>query len=168
MLIRRGKEKQLKASLPYPTPIAGSKLHAHTPTSADVHLYADPELHHDRTPLLYADCEGFDGGEKPPLGAFEHRISATNDDIRYDRLSPGRTRPLDWANADEKRSRSYAVKHLYPRILYTFSDVVVFVLRDSKSVHPNPTRQFPALANPLLEPSKLPRYGSCWNGVKHR
>jgi hypothetical protein len=140
MLIRRGKEKQLKASLPYPTPIAGSKLYAHTPTSADVHLYVDPELHQDRTPLLYADCEGFEGGEKAPLGAFEHRISTTNDKIRYDRLSPGRVRPLKWANGDEKRSRSYAVKHLYPRILYTFSDVVVFVLRDSKFVQSKPAQ----------------------------
>ncbi|KAF1927873.1 FabD/lysophospholipase-like protein [Didymella exigua CBS 183.55] len=133
MLIRRGKEEQLNASLSYPTPIAGSNLHAHTPTSADVHLYVDPVLHHDRTPLLYADCEGFEGGEKPPLGAFDHRASATNGHIQCDRLSPGRPRLLQWANGDEKRSRSYAVRHLYPRILYTFSDVVVFVLRDSKT-----------------------------------
>ncbi|KAJ8113331.1 hypothetical protein OPT61_g4511 [Boeremia exigua] len=133
MLIRRGDEKQLKASSSYPTPVAGSKLHTHTPTSADVHLYADPELHHGRTPLLYADCEGFEGGEKPPLGAFEHRVSVTSGDIRCNRLSPGRVRSLNWANGEENISRSYVVKHLYPRILYTFSDVVVFVLRDSKT-----------------------------------
>lgn len=137
MLIRRGDKEQLKASNMYPTPIVGSSLHAHTPTSADVHLYPDPELHHDKTPLLYADCEGFEGGEKLPLGAVEHRVSVTDGDLQFARLSPGRTRQLKWASGDDRKSRSYAVKHLYPRILYTFSDVLVFVLRDSKFVRFN-------------------------------
>jgi hypothetical protein len=135
MLIRlSGDAEQSNESDQYPTPIVGSAMHAYTPTSADVHLYADPELFEGRTPLLYADCEGFDGGEKLPIGAVEHRTAATDGDFTFTRLSPGRTRSLKWADRDERRTRSYAVKKLYPRILYTFSDVVVFVLRDSKSV----------------------------------
>jgi hypothetical protein len=106
MLIRlSGDAEQSNESDQYPTPIVGSAMHAHTPTSADVHLYADPELFEGRTPLLYADCEGFDGGEKLPIGAVEHRTAATDGDFTFTRLSPGRTRSLKWADRDERRTR---------------------------------------------------------------
>ncbi|KAI4641434.1 uncharacterized protein J4E78_010406 [Alternaria triticimaculans] len=73
----------------YPSPVVGLKRlepqsgHErlgndpveHTPTSADVHLYADPMSTDSRTPLLYADCEGLEGGENPPIGAHENPSS---------------------------------------------------------------------------------------------
>lgn len=48
------------------------------------------------------------------------------------------TREIAWvANQEkqgkqEKQMREYAVLKLYPRLLYTFSDVVVFVLRNAR------------------------------------
>jgi hypothetical protein len=102
------------------------------PTSADVHLYADPKTFSERTPLLFADCEGFEGGEKLPIGAIENRTSPLDVETSLSRLTPGRTRPLKWAKTQEQQTREYVVKQLYPRILYTFSDVVVFVLRNAK------------------------------------
>ncbi|KAF6818372.1 hypothetical protein CMUS01_11936 [Colletotrichum musicola] len=49
----------------FPSP-ATSSYNGHVPTTEDVHLYADPNTYDTRTPLLYADCEGLDGGEAVP------------------------------------------------------------------------------------------------------
>jgi hypothetical protein len=132
----------------YPSPIVGlRRLEAqagnqrpgndpieHTPTSADVHLYADSRSIDSRTPLLYADCEGLEGGESPPIGARENRKSRSNPDSVSGQLTPGRKRSLAWATAGtEREKRSYIVKQLYPRILYTLSDVVVFVMHGANS-----------------------------------
>jgi energy-coupling factor transporter ATP-binding protein EcfA2 len=48
----------------------------------------------------------------------------------------GITRRILWANEKEKRSRQFIVENLYPRLLYTFSDIVVLVMRNAKSVLP--------------------------------
>lgn len=40
--------------------------HDKSPTSGDVHLYADPKTAYTRLPMLYADCEGLQGGEIEP------------------------------------------------------------------------------------------------------
>ncbi|KAG8162296.1 hypothetical protein KVR01_008061 [Diaporthe batatas] len=42
-------------------------------------------------------------------------------------------RPIAWARTPQTRRREHAVSQLYPRVLYTFSDVVVFVLRNPRS-----------------------------------
>jgi len=105
----------------------------HIPTSADVHLYADPVRFNKKTPLLYADCEGLAGGENPPVGAQENRTSIFTTDSSIARLTPGRLRRLAWADTEKKRARSFFVKQMYPRILYTLSDVVVFVVPDANS-----------------------------------
>lgn len=39
-----------------------------------------------------------------------------------------------WAVTSETKKRDDAVMRLYPRVLYTFSDVVVFVLRNPRYV----------------------------------
>lgn len=116
----------------FPSPVVGSVLHDRLPTSADVHLYADPKTYPDLTPLLYADCEGLDAGEELPLGAAGRRTASIDAKRSSSRLTPGRTRKLEWANTEERRTRQFAVTELYPRVLYTFSDVVVFVLRNAK------------------------------------
>jgi hypothetical protein len=36
------------------------------PTSGDVHLYGDPKTIDSQYPLLFADCEGFYGGNSAP------------------------------------------------------------------------------------------------------
>jgi hypothetical protein len=90
-------------------------------------MYADPSTFATNTPLLYADCEGLAGGEQIPragrLGHEEHRRKAVNG---------GALRFLRWAKTPEQRRRSYTVAELYPRLLYTFSDVVVFVTTNKR------------------------------------
>ena len=46
----------------------------------------------------------------------------------------GVTRQITWAQDRDRRSRQFIVEHLYPRLLYTFSDIVVLVMRNPKSV----------------------------------
>jgi hypothetical protein len=109
----------------FPSPIVGSPAST-TPTSMDVHLYPDPNTFSTAKPMLYADCEGLDAGEATPRANRRPRRGETR---RY-AISGGRIRYLNWANNDESRTRNFIVSELYPRLLYTFSDVVVFVLRN--------------------------------------
>ncbi|KXS99282.1 hypothetical protein AC578_6205 [Pseudocercospora eumusae] len=115
----------------FPSPVVGSVVNDTLPTSGDVHLYADPATHAEQLPILYADCEGFEGGERTPLGARARRRANSEPDAPR----PGNihSRPIEWANTEEARQREYAVTRLYPRLLYTFSDCVVFVLRNPKT-----------------------------------
>jgi energy-coupling factor transporter ATP-binding protein EcfA2 len=46
----------------------------------------------------------------------------------------GVTRNITWAQDRDRRSRQFIVENLYPRLLYTFSDIVVLVMRNPKSV----------------------------------
>lgn len=116
----------------FPSPVVGSVVNDALPTSGDVHLYADPATHAEQLPILYADCEGFEGGERTPLGARARRRAST---AEPELSRPGNvyTRSIDWADTEEARQREYAVTRLYPRLLYTFSDCVVFVLRNPKT-----------------------------------
>jgi hypothetical protein len=122
-----------------------------TPTSGNVHLYADPATKYSSRPLLYADCEGLQGGEITP-GAVKSKdghlirsqkhsghISGHISGHRLPTAIRGTvekvkamSRGLSWANTPERREREFAVTELYPRLLYTFSDVIVFVLRNSR------------------------------------
>ncbi|CAK1357491.1 hypothetical protein CB0940_07777 [Cercospora beticola] len=115
----------------FPSPVVGSVVNDALPTSGDVHLYADPTSHTEQLPILYADCEGFEGGERVPLGARARKRQSSQFEA-----APSThvlTRPIEWANNEESRQREFAVTALYPRLLYTFSDCVVFVLRNPKT-----------------------------------
>ena len=133
------------AKLNFPSPVVGS-VNDNVPVSANVHLYADPETWMTKSPVLYADCEGLEGGESAPRAEAiksQDRLSGI-DQLRKTPLGAstrkrhhkrgfGAPRNLPWATGDrEKSKREYAVTELYPRLLYTFSDVVVFVLRNAK------------------------------------
>lgn len=98
------------------------------PTTADVHLYADPLTATGRLPILYADSEGMSGGEKTPRGLEFHGRKVKN--ILKDQI--GKPLGLTWASDEKTRSREFSVKNLFPKILYTFSDIIVFVLHESK------------------------------------
>ena len=50
----------------FATPVVGP-TGADIPTSGDVHLHCDPPSLCSQRPILYADCEGLDGGEREPL-----------------------------------------------------------------------------------------------------
>lgn len=119
----------------FPSPIVGSVVNDTVPTSGDVHLYADPSTHAEQLPILYADCEGFEGGERVPLGARSRHRRQLSDQESRDPSKPSHvhSRTIEWANSEEARQREYAVTRLYPRLLYTFSDCVVFVLRNPKT-----------------------------------
>jgi hypothetical protein len=132
MLIQRSAARGDKGfDSAFPSPVVGSVLDDTRTTSGNVNLYIDPAKHLDPLPTLFADCEGFEGGEQAPLGSQYHERS------RQDKDGPQEawinTRSIRWANKDEYRRREYAVTVLYPRILYSFSDCVVFVLRNPKT-----------------------------------
>ena len=117
---------------PFPTPVTG-RVGDLAPTTGDVHLYSDPATYLEKRPILYSDCEGLNGGEKRPLGTVcKERLETAKSNTRMAAKSKLR-RPLKWANGNAKYlSRDYSTKYLYPRILYTFSDVIVFVLREAR------------------------------------
>jgi hypothetical protein len=114
------------------TPIVGM-AGLNLPTSSDIHLYSDPRTTQTTIPILYADCEGLDGGEREPQAAqFQSKR-----DSDVDCQSESQTfveRKICWADSGERQSREFACSHLYPRILFAFSDVVVFVHQNSRLI----------------------------------
>lgn len=62
---------------PLPSPVVGTSANGIGPTFGDVHLYSDPESYASDRPILYADCEGLEGGEAPPM-AVQSRDQASN------------------------------------------------------------------------------------------
>ncbi|EXF82920.1 hypothetical protein CFIO01_01290 [Colletotrichum fioriniae PJ7] len=152
----------------YPSPVTSSN-NDRLPTTGDVHLYADPMSYNTQAPVLYADCEGLDGGEAVPAG-LRHRTKGKEEALgilndvtnvmgktglgrspkpstasrssgvidtcskrKFGKSRYASQRDLEWAVTPETKKREYAVTQLYPRLLYTFSDVVVFVLRNPRA-----------------------------------
>jgi hypothetical protein len=119
------------------SPVVGISGH-HIPTSEDVHLYLDPPTAVSEAPILYADCEGLDGGEREPLGAtFRRRRQNSNAQTQSSGESSFKARysserALVWTDSPTRRTRHFAVTNLYPRLLFTFSDVIIFVLRNPR------------------------------------
>lgn len=124
-------------------PVVGSVNHS-VPTSGDVHLYLDPQSRSEDSPILYADCEGLEGGEKEPMALQVKRADTSGSQFgqparrtgsyqgRLRKKDNSSQRQITWATTAEKRTRQFAVTNLYPRLLYTFSDVVVFVLKNPR------------------------------------
>ncbi|KAH8684241.1 hypothetical protein BGZ60DRAFT_397086 [Tricladium varicosporioides] len=111
------------------------------PTSEDVHLYADPATFATNTPIFYADCEGLDGGEREPLATTVRKNGRLDDTTGLTRpilITPPQSHcsetELSWATSPERRTRRFAVSEFFPRLLFTFSDVVVFVHRNARAV----------------------------------
>lgn len=142
-------------------PVVGSTLLADLPTSGDVHLYSDPRTYDTEQPILFADCEGLNGGEREPMGARakgktkgstdNHETTPSLTQI----LSPHHQtseREISWADSPLRRSREYHVHHLYPRLLYTFSDVIVFVMKNPRVIE-NTIEQLVSWAAAALETS---------------
>ncbi|ORX97103.1 hypothetical protein BCR34DRAFT_524516 [Clohesyomyces aquaticus] len=123
----------------FPAPVIGMPG-KDVPTSEGVHLYLDPGTAFSTAPLLYADCEGLDGGEREPIGErFRQREGDFEERHAYEAALPPKTRytserELMWADSPFRRSRDFVVSSLYPRLLYTFSDVIIFVLRNPRVI----------------------------------
>ena len=149
MLIDQQERKHCPSDCTFPSPVPGTAANGNVPTSGDVHLYSDPKTYTAELPMLYADCEGLEGGENLPLAAqYRNSASALSKERAREEhatklhkkrrmVSKGfhcTQRVIKWANTPDTAKRQYAVTELYPRLLYTFSDVVVFVLRNAKFV----------------------------------
>lgn len=109
----------------------------HVPTSEDVHLYMDPASSLSQAPLLYADCEGLDGGEREPVATSLRieKLQRKQQRATISRHGPHSIeREIHWAKSRAHRTRNFAVSSFYPRVLFTFSDVVVFVHRNARYV----------------------------------
>lgn len=124
-------------------PVIGSTRRSDLPTSGDVHLYADLQTFESEQPILYADCEGLEGGEREPCGARlkKDRLPTTTGRQRTNSFARNirrqyhtSEREILWATDTLRKSREYHVRHLYPRLLYTFSDVIVFVMKNYRVV----------------------------------
>lgn len=126
----------------------GSIQHQNVPTSGDVHLYTDPNTYLSDSPIFYADCEGLAGGQREPKGArsnFLNRMSGnanTRSNVQRSKTTKSfeancrnlrhSEREIKWATTSETQTRQFWVTQLYPRLLYTFSDAIVFVLRNPR------------------------------------
>jgi hypothetical protein len=132
------RRKAKARGMPIATPVVGQRQYS-VPTSADVHLYRDAMLDDTEAerPLLYADCEGFNGGSQSPTAHVYSPSSAAN----FSRLTEGLAEIKRWARmgfsylqSGFKRplafdgQREHAVKKLFPKLLYNSSDVVVNVM----------------------------------------
>jgi hypothetical protein len=93
-------------------------------------LFPDPKTLKTANPILYADCEGTRGSETPVTGDED------DSGIHW----PSSFRPIEilWGekqeNGEEVKSRYHMVRTLFPRVLYIFSDVVVYVLSNKRRV----------------------------------
>lgn len=137
MLIAAREAKLGPTATPFPSPVVGSSARDQIATSADVHLYADPATFTQWEPILYADCEGLDAGEERPVAETSQTPPQDPKSLRSKvtyRFSSTRIRKLEWAQSELERTRQFAVTNLYPRLMYTFADVVVFVLRNARYV----------------------------------
>ncbi|KAG5797164.1 hypothetical protein H9Q69_003773 [Fusarium xylarioides] len=97
-----------------PVPGAQTGSSAIRSTTGEVNLYLDPSTFGTVAPMFYADCEGLLGTE--PLAA-EHQTEWARYGQRY----------LIESKDDKPVDRRTAVKTIYPRFLYIFSDVICYV-----------------------------------------
>lgn len=115
------------------TPVVGSLESMHRPTSGDVHLFHDPSTADTERPCFYADCEGLKGGRTAPVA--EEEVSQIRGLIRGISRERHREVKVRWkTKQSETRDREFMVKTLYPRVLFTFSDLVVYVTPNQRSV----------------------------------
>ncbi|KAM0714605.1 hypothetical protein Q7P37_009901 [Cladosporium fusiforme] len=115
----------------FPSPVVGNAADEKLRSAGGVYIYKDPATSRDDRPMLFVDCEGFEGGEKVSLDSRlnmrDHAKSSGES------ATPVRARPIQWATTEGTRQREFLVTKLYPRLLYTFSDCVVFVTRNPKT-----------------------------------
>ncbi|KAK3328585.1 acyl transferase/acyl hydrolase/lysophospholipase [Cercophora scortea] len=141
LLIVLGQATASPAVSPDQAPVMG-RTEVTTSTSEDVHLYQDPETAKTNRPILFADCEGLGGSEPQATKSRKTRQWLKTDKGEATGAPPSKPledrralseRPLKWEKKDgeDRWSREYFVRHLYPRLLYTFSDAVVYVLGGS-------------------------------------
>ncbi|RPA84531.1 hypothetical protein BJ508DRAFT_323445 [Ascobolus immersus RN42] len=124
---------------PCEMPVAGSVYEGDVPSSGDVHLYVDPWSINTHIPILLVDCEGINGGNREPIAeaTWRENLKRGNSDRHVKRIKNNLPLEVDRifnsADKKERRTRQFAVEQVYPRILYAFSDTVVFVTQNAKT-----------------------------------
>jgi hypothetical protein len=103
-----------------PVPGSDSGLSVLSATTGEVNLYPDPSTFGTAAPRFYADCEGLFGAEP---------VAAKHQKIWQQRGRKYLIEDKDGVQVD----RSMAVKTIYPKFLYIFSDVVCMVTRNPKA-----------------------------------
>jgi hypothetical protein len=93
---------------PSPIPGPGAQEHNHRSTSSDINLYADWRTANSEFPILFLDCEGFEGSEAP-AGLIAKAKKMASD------------------TAAHLGVRKSYVENAYPRFIYAFSSCIVFV-----------------------------------------
>ena len=118
------------------TPVVGAQNQT-SPTSSDVHLFPDPKTRGTTYPRLYADCEGLHGGTGDPHAVKDisksNNVSTVKSGLRQARARGLRRWKL-MSIQEGQKSRDWMVKHIYPRILFTFSDVVCYITKNAQYV----------------------------------
>ncbi|KAF4625168.1 hypothetical protein G7Y89_g12998 [Cudoniella acicularis] len=111
-------------------------------------MYADPTTLDSNRPLLFVDREGIGGGSNVPAavqartGARVLRQIKTFDISQDGQICPGKCNThRSFDSHDDSTTftaplvtRKFCVEDLYPRILYTFRDVLCFVSEQSNTI----------------------------------
>jgi len=119
-LILNASKKSTPDDLEAAVPGSDSGTSSFLPTTGEVNLYLDPVSFDIQSLLFYADCEGTLGAE--PVAARHQKI--------WQECS---RRYLIEEKEGKQIDRSTAVKTIYPKFLYIFSNVVCMVTGNQKS-----------------------------------
>ncbi|KAM0714544.1 hypothetical protein Q7P37_009840 [Cladosporium fusiforme] len=115
----------------FPSPAVGNAADDKVRSAGGVYIYKDPATSGGDRPTLFVDCESFEGGEKVSL---DSRMNLRDHaEPSGGSGTPLRARSIQWATTERTRQREFIVSNLYPRLLYAFSDCVVFVTRNPKT-----------------------------------
>ncbi|KAK4443093.1 hypothetical protein QBC34DRAFT_311656, partial [Podospora aff. communis PSN243] len=97
------------------------------PGTGDVQLFADPSTNLTPRPMIFADSEGLDGGEREPRAVLE--VNRTNPIT-----TNGNLRPVS-APSSEIWGRGNCVSDIMPKFLFSLSDTIVFVTKNPRNLH---------------------------------
>ncbi|RPA78867.1 FabD/lysophospholipase-like protein [Ascobolus immersus RN42] len=133
-------------------PVSGSINNSDVPSSGDVHVYGDPRSRHSEIPILFADCEGIEGGNRDPVAEIAWRgvykkFKDGATELLSDRLThictpviqqyhdnPPAERKITQRSGTVQWTRSLFVSQIYPRFLFPFSDTIVFIVKNAKTI----------------------------------
>ncbi|KAI5805973.1 hypothetical protein EDC01DRAFT_609926 [Geopyxis carbonaria] len=116
------------------TPVMSQGSGADRSTSGDVHLFSDPNTYHKSSrPIYYADCEGLNGGSHLiPMGSMALELNRKNIGTPRQHL---RVRVIKYyREMTEIKTRQWAIEKLFPRVLFTLSDVVCLVTQNFRYI----------------------------------
>ncbi|RVD83706.1 uncharacterized protein DFL_005485 [Arthrobotrys flagrans] len=91
---------------------------------AGIHLYADPQTLSKRSPILFADCKGFNTHTKAQAVSGMD-LNRSHEDMPFRRK---------WTIERGEHKRQSITDGLYPQFMYLFSDVICYVMDRSASV----------------------------------